>query len=35
MAVWSSLTQALVNNGIKRLLVTDTAKSLAKNGECN
>lgn len=33
MAVWSSLSQALVNSGLKRLLVSDAAKSLAKNGE--
>lgn len=33
MSVWSSLSQVLVNNGLKRLLTTDAAKQLAKNGE--
>lgn len=33
MAVWSSLSQLLVNSGVKRLLVSDAAKNLAKNGK--
>lgn len=32
MTVWSSLSQALVNSGLKKLLVSDVAKGVAKNG---